>query len=180
MRFLAEDTAALVVDYQERLVPAMHDAKELEQHSVTLLNGLEVLGIPIVISQQYTKGIGMTIPAIFEAAGTEQYFDKMTFSCYDDEAIKVKIDGLGKNNIIVCGIEAHVCVLQTCIDLKAAGYNVALVEDCISSRKMHDKKMGLKRAAQEGVMITTYEAILFEILRKAGKDVFKAISKLIK
>lgn len=180
MRYLATDTAALVIDYQERLLPAMHDAKEIERHCVTLLEGLKTLGIPMVISQQYTKGIGMTIPSIFEAAGSSEYFDKMTFSGYDDEVIKAKIDGLGKKNIIVCGIEAHVCVLQSCIDLKAAGYNVMLVSDCTGSRKPHDKKMGLKRAVQEGITVTTYEAVLFELLRKAGGDVFKAISKLIK
>jgi len=180
MRFLAEDTLALVVDYQERLIPAMHDREELIRRSVILLSGLKALGIPMVVSQQYTKGIGMTIPAITEAIGHLDYFEKMTFSCYDDEAIKTKIDGLGKKNIIVCGTEAHVCVLQSCIDLKAAGYNVVLVGDCVGSRRTYDKKMGLKRAAREGVFITTYEAILFELLRKAGGDVFKTISKLIK
>lgn len=180
MRFLAEDTAALVVDYQERLVPAMHDSKELERCTVILLNGLKALGIPMIVSQQYTKGLGKTIPSILEATGPSEYFEKMVFSCYDDDAIKAKIDGLGKKNIIVCGIEAHICVLQSCIDLKAAGYNVMIVSDCVSSRRTHDKKMGLKRALQEGIMITTYEAVLFELLRKAGGDVFKTISKLIK
>jgi len=180
MRILAEDTAVLVVDYQERLMPAMHHWEGLEHNSDILLKGLKNLGVPMVISQQYTKGLGMTIPSIFKAAETEVYFDKMAFSCYDDKEIKDKIDGLGKKNIIVCGIETHVCVLQSCIDLKAAGYNVLLAADCTASRKPGDKKMGLRRAVQEGVMITTYEAILFELLRKAGGDVFKAISKLIK
>ena len=180
MRLLLEDTMALIVDYQERLMPVIYEHDELEKKSCTLLKGLRTLGVPMVMTQQYTKGIGMTIPSITEAAGISEYFDKITFSCFEDEAVRSKMEALGKKTVIVCGIEAHICVLQTCIDLKAAGYTPVLVTDCISSRKASDKEVGLMRAQSEGILLTTTESILFELTRKAGSPVFKEISRLIK
>lgn len=180
MRILREDTMALIVDFQERLMPVMANKEELEVRSNILVKGLKELEVPMVITQQYTKAIGMTIPSLFESAGTEEYFDKITFSCFDDEEIKAKIEENGKKNVIVCGIESHICVLQTCIDLKEAGYTPILVVDCMSSRKESDKEIAILRAQQEGILLTTSEAILFELTRKAGSPTFKVISKLIK
>lgn len=180
MRLLLEDTMALIVDYQERLMPVIYEHDELEKKSCTLLKGLRTLGVPMVMTQQYTKGIGMTIPSITEAAGTSEYFDKITFSCYEDEAVRRKMEALGKKTVIVCGIEAHICVLQTCIDLKEAGYTPVLVVDGISSRKASDTEVALMRAQSEGILLTTTESILFELTRKAGSPVFKEISRLIK
>lgn len=180
MRLLLEDTMALIVDYQERLMPVIYEHDELEKKSCTLLKGLRTLGVPMVMTQQYTKGIGMTISSITEAAGISEYFDKITFSCFEDEAVRSNMEALGKKTVIVCGIEAHICVLQTCIDLKAAGYTPVLVTDCISSRKASDKEVALMRAQSEGILLTTTESILFELTRKAGSPVFKEISRLIK
>ena len=134
----------------------------------------------MLFTQQYTKGIGMTIPSLFEAAGEEKYFDKITFSCMDDETIRNAVEASGKKNVIVCGIESHICVLQTCMDLKEAGYTPILVVDCMSSRKESDKEIAILRAQQEGILLTTTEAILFELTRKAGNPTFKEISRLIK
>ena len=180
MRILKEDTIALVVDFQERLMPVMAEAEALEARTNILLKGLKVLEVPMLITQQYTKAIGMTIPSLVESAGTEEYFDKISFSCMDDEAIKAAVEASGKKNVIVCGIESHICVLQTCIDLKEAGYTPILVVDCMSSRKLSDKEGAILRAQQEGILLTTTEAILFELTRKAGNPTFKEISKLIK
>lgn len=184
MRITADKAACLVVDYQEKIVPAMTGREELIQNSVKLLKGLKVLGIPITITGQYTKGLGLNLPEIFQAAGTEEYIDKLTFSAYETEAVKQALGGgaeyTGRTAVIVCGIEAHVCVLQTCIDLKEAGYQPILVADCIASRKDSDKELALVRARQEGVLLTTSEAILFELTRRAGSDVFKEISRLVK
>ncbi len=180
MRILKEDTMALVVDFQEKLMPVMAYKNELEVRTNILLKGLKALEVPMIVTQQYTRGIGMTIPSVVESVGTDEYFDKVTFSCYEDEKIMKAVDDLGCKNVLVCGIESHICVLQTCIDLKASGYNPILVTDCIGSRKLSDKEMALVRAQQEGITLTTSEAILFELTRKAGSDVFKTISKLIK
>ena len=181
MRILAEETMALVIDFQERLVPVINHSEELLRSSSILVKGLKALGIPMVVSQQYTKGIGMTVPAITEAVGEDvSYYDKVAFSCAEDEKLLLKIRETGNKNIILCGIEAHICVLQTAIDLMAMGYNVILVEDCIGSRRESDRITAVRRAHAEGAIITTYESILFELTRVAKTEVFKLISSLIK
>ncbi len=181
MRITAEDTMALIVDFQERLLPVIDRNEELIHNTEILIKGLQTLQIPMIITQQYTKGIGMTVPALAELFGDSfQYQDKVAFSCAEDEVTLTKIKATGKKNIIVCGIEAHICVLQTVIDLIAMGYHVLLVEDCIGSRTESNRQIGIRRALQEGAIPTSYESILFELTRVAKTDTFKEISKLIK
>ncbi len=181
MRMIADDTLALIVDFQERLVPAIYNHEILLRNTEILIKGLRALNIPILVTQQYTKGIGMTVPVLANSIGeTFEYLDKISFSCADDDLILQKIEESGKHNIIICGIEAHICVLQTVIDLKAKGFQVILVEDCVGSRKESDRQIGLKRAYLEGAVPTSYESILFELTRMAKTDVFKEISRLIK
>lgn len=176
MRIERDKTAALVIDYQERLVPAMDQKERLIENSGILLAGLRELEVPMCITQQYTKGLGMTISEITSASGQEEYVEKIRFSAFED--IKEWIRG--KEYIIVCGIEAHICVLQTVIDLKAAGYTPVLVTDCITSRRESDKLAAVERAKEEGVLTTTYEAVLFELLGEAGTPLSKKIQRLIK
>jgi len=176
MRIDVNQSVALVIDYQEKLVPAMADKEQLIHNSCILLEGLQILDVPVVLTQQYTKGLGMTIPEIQTAAGTQEYIDKIAFTAYDSVESEIH----EKKFVIVCGIEAHICVLQTVIDLKAAGFVPVLVTDCISSRKLHDKEMGIQRAIQEGAIVTTYEALLFELLKVAGTETSKKIQKLIR
>lgn len=176
MRIEAKHTVALVIDYQKKLVPAMHEKEKLICQSGILLLGLNVLGIPMVLTQQYTKGLGETVKEITEAAGTEEYVEKISFSAY--ECVKEKI--WDKKFVIVCGIETHICVLQTVVDLKAAGFIPVIVEDCVSSRKANDKKIALQRMKAEGAIVTTYESLLFELLKEAGTETSKKIQRLIK
>ena len=176
MRIEREHTIALVVDYQEKLVPAMNDKEKLLRNSCILLEGLKILDVPMVITQQYTKGLGMTVEEITQAAGMTEYIDKISFTAYD--CVKEKISA--KKYVIVCGIESHICVLQTVIDLKAAGFVPVLVSDCISSRKDSDKQVAIERARQEGAIVTTYESLLFELLKVAGTETSKKIQKLIR
>lgn len=181
MRILAEDTLALIIDIQEKLVPVMYQKEELLHNTEILVKGLHALQIPMIVTQQYTNGIGMTVAVIRDAIGKNfTYYDKVTFSCAENQEIMQKIIESGKKNIIICGIEAHICVLQTVIDLIAKGYQVILVEDCSASRKENDRQIGMKRAVEEGAVISTYESILFELTRVAKTDVFKEISRLIK
>lgn len=180
MRIRKEDVIALVVDYQEKLMQVMEEKEELEKRAEILLKGLKILGVPMIVTQQYTKGLGMTVPVLQKAAGTEHFSEKITFSCMENEEIRRIVQESGKKCVIVCGIEAHICVLQTCIDLKEAGYETILVMDCISSRKETDKEGAILRAQQEGILLTTSEALLFELTRIAGNPVFKEISRLIK
>lgn len=176
MRIEREHTIALVVDFQEKLVPAMNDKDKLIHNSCILLEGLKVLDVPMVITQQYTKGLGMTVEEITQAVGTAEYIDKISFTAFD--CIKDKISA--KKYVIVCGIESHICVLQTVIDLKAAGFVPVLVADCVGSRKESDKQVALERARQEGAIVTTYESLLFELLQVAGTETSKKIQKLIR
>lgn len=176
MRIEREQTAALVVDYQERLVPVMHEKETLIHNSRILLEGLRILGVPMTITHQYTKGLGVTVEPITQAVGHSSYIDKISFSAY--ESVKGQIGG--RKYVIVCGIEAHICVLQTVIDLKAAGYVPVLVADCISSRRKMDKEIAVRRAETEGAIVTTYESLLFELLKEAGTETSKKILKLVK
>ncbi len=176
MRILREEAVALVVDYQEKLVPVMNEKEFLIERSQILLQGLKILGVPMIITQQYTKGLGATVENIRSAAGKLDYIEKISFSAY--EQVKDQIEGM--KYVIVCGIESHICVLQTVIDLAAAGYVPVVVEDCISSRQKTDKEIALKRMSQEGAVITTSESLLFELLRVAGTETSKKIQRLIK
>ena len=181
MLIKAENTAAIIVDVQEKLMPAMFNEETVEKNVCKLISGLKLLNVPMIVTQQYTKGIGMTIPSVRETIGDDfAYMDKKSFSVYGDEAIKAAVDGLGKKIILVCGTEAHVCVLQTCIELKDAGYEPVLVVDAAGSRHAEDREYGIQRAIQEGVRVTTYEAVLFELMRAADCPVFREISKIVK
>lgn len=181
MLIKAENTAAIIVDVQEKLMPAMFNQEEVEKNVNRLISGLKLLEIPMVVTQQYTKGIGMTIPSVMETIGESfSYMEKTSFSVYGDEKIKETIDAMGKKVILVCGTEAHVCVLQTCLELKEAGYEPVLVVDAAGSRHAEDRKFGIKRAIQEGVRVTTYEAILFELMKGSTCPVFRQISKIVK
>lgn len=174
------NTAVLVVDYQEKLIPAICNKDTLIPRTRILLEGLRELGVPIIISEQYPKGLGATLPEIQEAAGEAKAYAKTSFSCWDNEELRAAIDATGCDTILVCGTETHICVLQSAIDMVEAGKQVLIVEDCVGSRFPHDIEVGLRRAEQEGVRISTTETVLFEMLRFSGTPEFKVISKLIK
>lgn len=176
MRIEKDHAVALIIDYQEKLVPVMQEKEALLHNSGILLKGLQILGVPVIVTQQYTKGLGMTVEEITSAAGTSDYIDKISFTAFD--CVKEQIQD--KKFVIVCGIETHICVLQTVIDLKAAGFIPVLVADCVSSRKAGDKQVAIERARQEGAIVTTYESLLFELLKVAGTDTSKQIQKLIR
>lgn len=180
MRMVPEETMALIIDLQEKLVPAMTDVPALIKNTKALIEGLKISDVPMIITEQYPRGLGQTIQEIIEVAPDIPVMEKLEFSCYDNKQIRKAVDALGKKNIIICGIEAHVCVMQTVMDLKSAGYNVVLIEDCIQSRKAHDQEIALKRAEFEGACITTCEGVLFELVRKAGTPQFKQLSALVK
>lgn len=176
MRIEREHTAALIVDFQERLVPAIADHEALMERVQILLRGLQALEIPMTVTQQYTKGLGMSVPEIWEASGETEYLDKISFSALEVAEPKIH----DKQYILVCGMEAHCCVLQTVIDLAGAGYVPVLVTDCIGSRRETDREMAVRRAGQEGAILTTSEAILFELLKEAGTPLSKEILRIVK
>jgi nicotinamidase-related amidase len=180
MRIKRDNTSAIVIDFQERLYPFIYDNERLTKNVVRLIKGLNVLGVKMIVTEQYSKGLGHTIPEIKEAIGNYEHIEKGTFSCCGSVEVCDGLSNLGKKNIIVSGIESHVCVLQTTVDLIAMGYQPILIEDCVSSRSLNDKNTAIERMRQEGAIISTYESILFELCEVSGNDMFKAISKIVK
>ncbi|MEE1163190.1 MAG: isochorismatase family protein [Lachnospiraceae bacterium] len=183
MRILKEETQAVIVDIQERLMPAMNEREEFEKRALMLIRGLRLLEVPMMITQEYTKGLGRSIPEVYEAAGTEEYFDKHAFCSTREPHILQKLEerkAEGRKTVIVCGTEAHVCVLQTCIGLKEAGFDPVLVVDAIASRRESDKQAALWRAMQEGILLTTTESLLFELTVDSNNPKFREISRLVK
>lgn len=180
MRILKHETAAVVIDIQEKLLPHIHEAEFILQNSLKLIEGLQVMEVPIIVTQQYTKGLGNTVPFIVQKFQGFRYIEKVSFSCYDESAFVEQLSASGRSSVILLGIETHVCVLQTCLDLNKAGYVPVVVEDCISSRNPIDKRVAIERMRQEGAIITTYESLLFELTRQAGNEIFKSVSRIVK
>ncbi len=180
MRILKDQAVLVVIDIQERLFPAIHEYQRLTQRVPLLIDGIKALGIPLIVTEQYVKGLGPTISEIdCKIEGIER-IEKSSFSCCDEPRFMMALASSGKDYVIISGIESHVCVLQTAIDLQQCGYHPVVVEDCISSRNPNDKLMAVERMRKEGVIITTSEAILFELLRYSGGETFKTISRLVK
>ncbi|WP_430931472.1 hydrolase [Saccharicrinis sp. 156] len=181
MRIRKEDTIAICVDIQERLFPHIHEHEQLKKNTEILVEGLKTLEIPMMVTEQYKKGLGETIAGIKEKVEGCPSFEKTAFSCCDDAPFMHKMEeGSHKRYVILFGIEAHICLLQTAIDLKERGFQPVIVEDCVGSRNPKNKSIAINRMLQEGVTVTSYESLLFELCRFAGSDSFKAISKLVK
>ena len=180
MRILKNETAGLVIDIQERLLPAMDRKDQILQNCITLIKGLDTLSIPLIVTQQYTKGLGETVEPVRNTINNFSFIEKRDFSCCGEPEFLSQLKSSGAKNVIICGIESHVCVLQTAIDLKEAGLNPIIVADCISSRKGTDFKYAIERFKHEGIMLATYESVLFELTRSSKAEEFKIISKLVK
>lgn len=180
--FLDRNNAVLVViDVQEKLCRAM-DEKVLEKlagNIGVLQETARELEIPVVVTEQYVKGLGETLPAIREKL-TEPAMEKMTFSCCGDNAFLDKLKRLNRRQVIITGMETHVCVLQTVLELLDAGYAVHLVRDAVMSRRKDNWFVGLETAAAAGAVLTSTEAAMFQLLRVAGTDEFKKLSKLVR
>ncbi|OCL83270.1 hydrolase [Arcobacter porcinus] len=180
MRIRLEDSLFCLIDVQEKLFPHIGNKEELERTLPILVKGMKVLDVPIIVNEQYKKGIGETIPLLKELVNEYANYEKTTFSGCQTPQILDALKSSGKKNIIVAGIETHVCVLQSCIDMLENGFNVILVTNCSGSRAKLDHKMGIKRLIQAGVIPTTYESILFELTLDSKNPNFKSISALIK
>lgn len=180
MRITRQNTTGLVIDIQERLFPVMWEKEKLLQNCRLLLQGLSGLSVPVVVTQQYTRGLGETIEGIKAALPQFSFIEKQAFSCCDELAVVGKLNELKTKNVILCGIESHVCVLQTAIDFKEMGYNPVVVIDCISSRNPESLEIAKERFRYENIMMTSAESILFELTRTSGAPEFKTISNLVK
>jgi len=180
MTINCENTIGLVIDLQEKILPIIDRKEELLKNSITLLKGLRALHIPILVTQQNTKNLGNTLPAISELINGFHFFDKLTFSCWRNNEFANKLIETERKNVIIIGIEAHVCVLQTVLDLVSNNYRTIVIEDCIGSSIPNDKLVTLYRMRENGAVISTWESILMELCGQAGTDEFRALLKIVK
>lgn len=176
----ADRSCLLVVDIQERLLPVMADASGVVANTVRLIEGAERLRVPLLASLQYPKGLGPLSPDIAARVGAERRVEKVAFSCLGEPLYVARLEALGRPQAVVCGIETHICVLQTAMQLKARGYHPFVVADAVSSRRRESHDLALYRLAHNGIEVVTTEMVLFEWLGRAGTPVFKEISALVK
>lgn len=181
--FLERDKAALVViDVQERLCRAM-DENVLRQLSINigiLLDSAALLKIPVLVTEQYVRGLGATLPELKEKSAEAPCYEKMAFSCCGSAEFVAALKATGRTQIIITGMESHVCVLQTVIDLRDAGFDVHIVKDAIMSRSKQNWQTACEAMTLAGATPTCTESVVFQLLKVAGTEEFKILSKLVK
>jgi nicotinamidase-related amidase len=175
-----EKTVLLVIDIQERILPVIHEWETVVTNVLKLINGFRIMNIPVYYTEQYPKGLGTTETQIKLALGDSKLYEKMTFSCFGAGDLFEELKHKGIEQVVVCGVESHVCVQQTVLDLLANGFQVNLAADAVSSRRKFDYEAALNRMRSNGAEVTVTESILFELLNVCGTDEFKAVSKLVK
>lgn len=172
-----EESLLLLVDVQEKLVPAVLHSDAFIARCEWVLKLANKMKVPILTSEQYPQGLGSTVEQLRSYYGENECIEKVHFSCMQQPDYVQRLNRFKKNQLIVIGIEAHVCVLQTAMEMKGAGFDVFVVVDAVSSRNELDLKYGLKRMKQEGIHLITAEMVFFEWIRHAGTPEFKALSK---
>jgi nicotinamidase-related amidase len=174
-------SALLLVDLQEKLMPAMHEPASVLANALVLLSAANRLGVPTTLTEQYPQGLGPTVPEIADRVrGRDLVYPKMTFSAAAEAAVLSRLRQSRRAQIVVAGVEAHVCVLQSAIGLQQLGYQVAVVGDATTSRKPASVALALERLRQNGVSIVSTEMVVFEWLGRAGSDEFRELSRLIR
>lgn len=179
-RIKKEDAILTAIDFQEKLLPAMFEADKVEAAAIKMAAGLNVMGVPEIVTTQYAKGLGQTVPAVAEALGQFEPIDKSSFSAWNNEEYKSALQKSGRKTVILMGIETHICVEQTALDLLENGYTVFVPADCVQSRDPANKELSLRRMEAAGVVITCAESILYELLGSSRAAEFKAISAIVK
>lgn len=169
----------MVVDVQERLLPAIAHKADVESNTAILLKAARQMQVPVVNSQQYPKGLGPTVASLAQLVPENATFAKVEFSCARDPVLMDHIDSLGRRQTVLCGVEAHICILQTALDLKERGYEVFVAVDAIGSRADLSRDVARERMAATGVTLVTSEMVVFEMMRTASSPQFKVLSKLI-
>ena len=172
--------ALVVVDIQERLLPAISEKERVVGNALRLVKGAAILGVPVLVTEQYRKGLGSTVAEVASAIPGFAPMEKLTFSACRTPGFTDALRARHGADVILCGIEAHVCVLQTCLDLLAEGFRVFVAADAVSSRTPENYGMALDRMRAAGAVIVSSEMVLFELLEKAGTDEFKLVLALVK
>ena len=173
-------TALVVIDIQERFRNLIHDQPRLLKSCDRLIRAFNELDLPLLATEHYSRGLGVTMPEIRSVLGDARPLEKIHFSCDGDPGFRKALDGLNRDQIVLCGIETHVCVYQTARDLMDRGKQVTIAADAVSSRHAADRRIGIEHMRRIGVQVMNVEMILFEILREAKTADFKAIAPILK
>ena len=183
-KFILETSRAvlIVVDVQERLCAAMDQdvLRQLTRNTGILLESAQELNIPVIVTEQYVKGLGPTLSELKEKASTATFHEKLAFSCCGCESFVQQLKDSGRKQVVVTGMETHVCVLQTVLDLLGEGFDVHVVKDAVMSRSSDNKQTAMEAMTLAGAVPTSTESVVFQLLKIAGSESFKKLSKLVK
>lgn len=180
MLIRATDSVLVAIDMQERLVPAMQAPARTIRNTRLLLRAAQLTGVPAVLTEQYPKGLGHTIPDIANAAGDAPIIPKMHFSCMEEPVFAATLRDLGRRQVVLAGMEAHICVVQTAASLVEEGYGVFVVSDATASRTLESEQACIARLSAAGVSVVTTEMVIYEWLGKAGTPAFKEMLALVR
>jgi nicotinamidase-related amidase len=175
-----EETALVMIDFQEKLFPVMQDKEMLLKNALNIIQGARALGIPVLWTEQNPKGMGATLPEIADLLKDTDPISKMSFSCCKNDLFMEKLKALNRRQILIGGIETHICVYQTTADLVKEGYDVEILADVVSSRTRENRQIGLQKTKDKGASATSVETALFELLKTAESEDFRPILKIIK
>jgi nicotinamidase-related amidase len=178
----AAQCALLVIDIQEKLLPAVLEPAELVRNSRLLIRLAGILEIPVLLTTQYARGLGATVQEIAELLPQEHAIDKLTFGCFGDEAFGAELRDLQgvKTTLLLCGMESHICVMQTALGALENGYMVHVASDAVSARTDWNRRLGLDRMERAGCVISSTEMMMYELLRRSGTAQFKQMLPFIK
>ena len=176
-----EGSVLIIFEMQERLLPAVHEHKEVLKNVRNMVRSARILGIPIILTEQYPKGLGPTVPELMEVLGEDvEPVEKLSFSAFGSDEFRSRLKDLDAKTLMLCGLETHICINQTAHDALQEGYRVHVLKDATSSRTKKNKKAGLKKMQHSGVVITTTEMALYELMEVAKTDEFNDILKVLK
>ena len=173
-------TVLVIIDIQGNLAQAMFDKENLFANTIKMIKGFKALNLPVIVTEQIPEKLGKTLPQIAEEMGGFNPIAKESFSCWDEKIFKEKLEALSRRHVVLLGIETHVCVYQTALDLIANGYNIRLVADAVSSRTSENRQIGIDAIKSAGAHITSTEMVLFELLRTAADPKAKEFFKIVK
>jgi len=175
-----QNSCLVIVDVQGKLAQLMHDKTTLFKNIRILVQAAKELSIPILWCQQVPEALGPTVPEIAELLTDNQPINKSAFSCCGDEKFNAAVKKCGRQQVLLCGIETHVCIYQTAIDLKQQGSDVHVIADAVSSRRLENKNLAIEKMRTNSIAIDCVEMVLFELLKTANHPSFKSIARLIK
>jgi nicotinamidase-related amidase len=175
-----DDAVLLVVDIQERLAAVMAEREKVVANAAHLIAAARLLGVPAILTEQYPKGLGPTVPELRAALDPAQPVEKMTFDCCGEPAFAPALEATGRSSVIVCGMETHICVLQTVLGLLAQGLSVHVAADAVCSRNPENARIALELLRDAGAVVTCTETVMFQLLVRAGTPEFKAIQARVR